>query len=139
MGLRNMCCSRTPLLSSRRAFYSSQTEVNAWRSNCLPACACVSVQVCFSIGRDRVGGGGAVRRERGGAGESWWKNKPLAIITGNGLRHPLLRLAATHPPFAVYLSHCCYLSCSFDLFFFPQCLLSFLSLSTSSSNLLSHS
>lgn len=32
------------------------------------------------------------------------KNKPLAIITGYGPRHPLLCLTATHPPLAVYLT-----------------------------------
>lgn len=32
-----MCCSRTPLLSRRGAFYSSQTEVNAVQSSCTPA------------------------------------------------------------------------------------------------------
>lgn len=68
------------------------------------------------------------------------KNKPLAIITGNGLRHPLLCLSATHPLLAhspaLYLSFCSYLSCSFDLFLF-LCLLSFIPLSISFSTLLS--
>lgn len=73
--------------------------------------------VC-SMGWERVGGWGAV----GWGGGDWsdWsvvKNKPLAIITGNGLRHPLLCLVATHLPLSVYLSHCCHISCSFDPFF----------------------
>lgn len=76
--------------------------------------------------------------ELGVGGVDWRevKNKPLAIITGNGLRHPLLCLSATHPLLSVCLSHCCYLSCPSDLFPF-LCLLSFLFLSISSSSLIS--
>lgn len=81
---------------------------------------CYCASVCSMGGRGAVGWGG-VGWGAVGLCSDWSvvKNKPLAIITGNGLRHPLLCLVATHPPLNVYLSHCCHISCSFDLFFFP--------------------
>lgn len=142
-GVRNMCCSRTPLLSCRRAFYSSQTEVNALQSNCMPACESVC-ECVFSIGGEWVGGRGAVRWECGGVGEGGivviggrWKIS-LWLSSQDMARD--IHFSVSLPPtlLSLSISHCCYLSCSLDLFLF-LCLLSFLSRSIYSSSLLSFS
>lgn len=59
-GLRNMCYSWTPLLSRRSAFYSSQTEVNALQSTCVPACESLCECVFDGLG------------EGGRQSSGWW-------------------------------------------------------------------
>lgn len=92
-----MCCSRTPLFPCPWEFYSSQTEVNALQSNCVPA----SQASVFAMGWQRLGGRGAVRwvgswtGGMGGLGLREMKNKLLAIIKRNGLRHSLLSMPPT--------------------------------------------